>query len=244
AVGAGPAAGASAAAGPAAGAPADAADAEMPRPLPHASSFPPGQDRPAPLQHMPAALAHTEAAELQESIKGLLLQLSTADELPLSFRDAAQQVLQHLTGQQLLLNTDRTAPFAQITMFIPLHGPDGEQTASVQIQSKRGRKGELDHTNCRLWFDLDMKTLGHTVIDVQVVDRIVSIQMKNDQPWAQELFASQRQTLAGAVEGIGYQLLSIKTTPFPEPEAEPISYDGNSALDYIPDAYKGVDLKI
>ncbi|MBO2942761.1 hypothetical protein JJQ72_02010 [Paenibacillus sp. F411] len=182
-------------------------------------------------------------SEIQETVKGLLLQLSAAD-LPPAFKEAAQQLLQHLTGQQLLLNTDRTAPFAQITMFIPLHGPDGEQTAAVHVQSRRGRKGELDHHNCRLWFDLNMNTLGHTVIDVQVVDNIVSIQMKNNEPWAEELFQSGRQELAQSVEDIGYQLLSMKTTPFPEITPASDKSQSRVADEYTPDIYKGVDLKI
>ena len=118
----------------------------------------------------------------------------SSQETPPALKEAAQQLVQHLTGQQLLLNTDRTAPFAQVTMFIPLHGVDGEQTASVHIQSRRGRKGELDATNCRLLFDLDMKFLGPTLIDVQVVDRIVSLSFRNDQSYAAELFEGKKKS--------------------------------------------------
>ncbi|MFD1906069.1 hypothetical protein ACFSQ7_21565 [Paenibacillus rhizoplanae] len=75
------------------------------------------------------------------TLKGVLLQVLGSSEAPPAVKEAAGQLVQQLTGQQLLLNTDRTAPFAQVTMFLPLHGPDGRETASVQIQSRRGRKG-------------------------------------------------------------------------------------------------------
>lgn len=182
---------------------------------------------------------------LQDTLKGVLLQVLSGQDTPPALKEAAQQVVQHLTGQQLLLNTDRTAPFAQVTLFIPLHGADGEQTASVHIQSRRGRKGELDATNCRLLFDLDMKFLGPTLIDVKVVDRIVSLNFRNDQPFAAKLFEGTKQELAQAVSSIGYQLLSVKTEPLPldSPPAAEDSVQGTAA-EYTPQVYKGVDMRI
>lgn len=194
-------------------------------------------------------MASTQTGEsvlaLQDTLKGVLLQVLSSQETPPALKEAAQQLVQHLTGQQLLLNTDRTAPFAQVTMFIPLHGVDGEQTASVHIQSRRGRKGELDATNCRLLFDLDMKFLGPTLIDVQVVDRIVSLSFRNDQSYAAELFEAKKEELAQAVSSIGYQLLSVKTEPLPlvVPHTSDTSVQGTAA-EYTPQTYKGVDMRI
>lgn len=191
-----------------------------------------------------AQQAGSTAAQ-QDTIKGLLLQIVSAQDTPPALKEAAQQLVQHLTGQQLLLNTDRTAPFAQVTMFIPIHGPDGQQTASIHIQSRRGRKGELDSANCRLVFDLDMKLLGLTLIDVQVVDRIVSVNIRNDKDWAQGLFEQRREELAGAVESIGYQLLSLKVEPLPDASEMPSELAARgTASEYTPQSYKGVDMRI
>lgn len=199
---------------------------------------------PAAMASGPSASGDSSLA-LQDTLKGVLLQVLSSQDAPPALKEAAQQVIQHLTGQQLLLNTDRTAPFAQVTLFIPLHGADGEQTASVHIQSRRGRKGELDATNCRLLFDLDMKFLGQTLIDVQVVDRIVSLNFRNDQPFAAELFEGTKQELAQAVSSIGYQLLSVKTEPLPL-DSLPAAEDSvqGTAAEYTPQVYKGVDMRI
>lgn len=197
--------------------------------------------------NLPGAVAPQagSVAAQQDTIKGLLLQLVSANDTPPALKEAAQQLVQHLTGQQLLLNTDRTAPFAQVTMFIPLHGADGQQTASIHIQSRRGPKGELDSTNCRLLFDLDMKALGLTLIDVQIVDRIVSVNIRNDQEWASELFEQRREDLATGVESVGYQLLSLKVEPLPEAQdmASELPSRG-TASEYTPQSYKGVDMRI
>ncbi|MGN7760414.1 hypothetical protein [Paenibacillus sp. 22594] len=209
---------------------------------------------------VPAAAAGREAALPQvalastavgddtaaDTLKGVLLQVLGSSEVPPAVKEAAGQLVQQLTGQQLLLNTDRTAPFAQVTMFLPLHGPDGQETASVHIQSRRGRKGELDASNCRLWFDLEMKQLGQTLVDVQVVDRIVSLKLHNDTPWVLELLEERKDEIGVAVESIGYQLSSLRTEPLPQPNAASTATAGGAGrlADYVPDSYKGVDYRI
>ncbi|MDO3410718.1 hypothetical protein QWJ34_13180 [Saccharibacillus sp. CPCC 101409] len=188
-----------------------------------------------------APAAHTPA-EIRESLKSLLLQLSSSDSLPSAVKEAAQQAVQQMTGQQLLLNTDRTAPFAQVTMFLPFVGQDGSQTASVQIESRRGPKGELDASNCRLWFDLDMKSLGRTVVDVQVVDRNVSLNFRNDEEWVRPLLESSQNEIASALNNAGYQLMALRTDVLPQRPSE--AAETSAAGSYTPSVYRGVDVKI
>ncbi|MGM1019979.1 MAG: DNA ligase [Bacillota bacterium] len=197
-----------------------------------------------PLPGLAAAAGGAVSADA-DTVKGALLQLMSSDDLPPALKEAAQQVVQHLTGQQLLLNTDRTAPFAQVHMFIPFVGPDGRETATIQIQSRRGKRGELDASNCRLWFDLDMKALGPTLVDVQVVDRIVSLKLHNDQDWAASLLTSGRESIHTALELLGYQLLSLRTEPMPvRTGQESKGLVSSEVQSYVPQPYKGVDLKI
>jgi hypothetical protein len=202
----------------------------------------PPEGMPQTLPGLAAASGDTVSADA-DTVKGALLQLMSSDDLPPALKEAAQQVVQHLTGQQLLLNTDRTAPFAQVHMFIPFVGPDGRETATIQIQSRRGKRGELDASNCRLWFDLDMKGLGPTLVDVQVVDRIVSVKLHNDHEWAASLLTSGRESIHTALESLGYQLLSLRTEPMPI-RTEQNSLASSEVQSYVPQPYKGVDLKI
>ena len=123
-----------------------------------------------------------------DTLKSALLNLAASDDVPQPLRDTAQQLVSHITGQQLLLSPEKNGSlFSHVTLFIPMKGPDGSQTASVHIQTRRGRKGELDGDNCRLLFDLRMKTLGETVVDVQVVNKIVNLHVWNDHPASEQL---------------------------------------------------------
>ncbi|MGN7412217.1 DNA ligase [Paenibacillus sp. SAF-068] len=178
-----------------------------------------------------------------DTLKGLLLQLASSEGAPAALKDAAGQAVQYLTGQQLLLTTDRSATFAQMHWFIPITGPDGEETASVQIQSRRGARGELDASNCRLWFDLDMKSLGPTLVDVHVVNNIVSLRVLNDREGMGPLLESGREVIHQALDKLGYQLLTFKAEPWPVGQ-EPGAERKMRASDYSPERYKGVDVKV
>ncbi|SDW28148.1 flagellar hook-length control protein FliK [Paenibacillus sp. CF384] len=185
-----------------------------------------------------------------ESMKSALMTLASSDDVPPALRDTAQQLVSHITGQQLLLSPEKTSSLlSHVTMFIPMHGQDGGQTASVHIQTRRGRKGELDADNCRLLFDLRMKSLGDTVVDVQVVDKIVSLNLWNDHPMAGSLIETSRAELSEALQRAGYQLLSLKATPMPERMAERMNASetmaaGPGSTEWSTKPYKGVDYRV
>ncbi|WP_339821652.1 flagellar hook-length control protein FliK [Paenibacillus sp. FSL R7-0216] len=180
-----------------------------------------------------------------ETLKGLLLQVMASDDLPAPLQEAARQLVQQLTGQQLLLNTDRTAPFAQVTMFLPFVGPDGRQTAAVHIESRRGRKGELDPDNCRLWFDLQMKALGQIMVDVQVADKKVLLKIYSEKEATGAFLESRQAEVSLALEGAGYRLLSLKAEPLIQPtSAEGVEADFSLPMSYAPSVYKGVDYRV
>ncbi|WP_028595595.1 flagellar hook-length control protein FliK [Paenibacillus assamensis] len=194
---------------------------------------------------LPAAAAAQGAAPAAatESLKSALLQLLQHEQLPPAVRDAAQQLVQNITGQQLLLTSDRSLPFAHVTLHVPFVTPDGRQTAAVHIQARQGRKGELDADNCRLWFDLDLKALGHTVVDVNVVDKLVALNIHHPSEQVQEALQGYREEIDQALVGIGYQLSAFRVQAPPEKQAD--TAEVNRTLDsYSPTPYKGVDLRI
>ncbi len=187
-----------------------------------------------------------------ETLKSALLTLLQAADAPAAVRDTAQQLVQQITGQQLLLAPERNSSmFTHVTLFIPFTDQDGGQTASVHIQTRRGRKGELDADNCRLLFDLSMKTIGQTLVDVNIMDKIVSLNVWNDHPSTPILIEETRGELAGQLEQAGYQLLSLRSTPLPkDAEARPADEQSAKAsqppepASFAHSRYKGVDFRV
>lgn len=190
---------------------------------------------------------------VQESLKSLLLSLTSSNDAPPALRETAQQLIQQITGQQLMLTPERNgAMFTHLTMHVPLNGPDGNQTASINIQTRRGRRGELDADNCRLLFNLSMKTLGETIVDVNVTDKIVSLTLWNNHPAIGTLADSARAEVAESLNQAGYQLSSLRATPIiKREESDPESQGTDQPKPKLPDPvqfsstrYKGVDYRI
>lgn len=197
------------------------------------------------MNHLTASSTQQGAA-VGESLKSALLQLLQTDGVPHALREAAQQLVQHVTGQQLLLASDRQAPFSHITLFVPLVTPDGKQTAAVHIQSRQSKRGELDAGNCRLWFDLNMKVLGRTLVDVQVVDNAVALHIHHADERLGEWMDGLRDEAEEALQQIGYQLSAFRTLPLPEKRSDAALVPSSeiSMDDYAAKPYKGVDMKI
>lgn len=188
--------------------------------------------------------AQTTAAPA-ESLKSALLQLLQSEALPPAVREAAQQLVHQITGQQLLLTSDRQAPFTHVTLFVPLVTPDGQQTAAVHIQSRQSRRGELESDNCRLWFDLNMKALGRTLVDVQVVERAVALHIHQADEGIGEWMGEFRGEVEEAMNRIGYQLSAFRILPMPDTKVdEPKNRPEIDMDDYALQPYKGVDIKV
>jgi hypothetical protein len=204
--------------------------------------------------------AESSTVSFQESIKSLLLQMQSMDDLPAAVKDQAQQTLQQITGQQLLLQADRGQAFTHFTLFIPIqHGQDGldRQTSAVHIQSRRSKNGALDAENCRLLFDLRMRAIGDTVVDVQIMNKRVSLVILNDHPAVAAAFDMYKDELAAGLERSGYRFLSMKCQPYPMPVENASGIGGDSTNEpwsdnaragiaslYQVKSYKGVDLRV
>ncbi|WP_152392448.1 DNA ligase [Paenibacillus guangzhouensis] len=202
-----------------------------------------------PLQGMPLphATGTAPAQASPDTLKQVLLQLIQSDDVPPVLKDTAQQLVNQITGQQLMLSNDRSAPFAHVSLFIPLKNAEGEETATVHIQTRKGKRGELDAGNCHLWFDLNLRALGRTIADVSVVDRIVSLKLLNDQEWLAPMVQERRPEIEAVLAEIGYQLISLQTAPVPvkqDHSKSSAALGEQPASAYTPPDYKGVDLLV
>jgi hypothetical protein len=190
--------------------------------------------------------------EAADSLKSILLQLSASDVVPEPLREQAQQTLQQITGQQLLLSPDRGAVLSHVTLFLPVRHEGGEEhAAAVHVQARKGKRGEIDARNCRLLFDLNMQTLGLTLVDVQVFDRKVHLQVHNDMPFLGPILEQYRGEIEEGLRQNGYQFMALKCAPFPQPNHNDAAALSNlssartaASSAYHVKPYKGVDVRV
>lgn len=194
---------------------------------------------------------------VQDNVKSALIQMLQQQDIPAQVKETAQQLVHAITGQQLMLSAERNhSVFSHITMFIPIKDASNGQTASVHIQTRRDRKGELDSENCRIVFDLQMNALGPTLVDMNIVNKIVSLNLWNDHPAAAPIVEAFKPEISEALYGLGYMMSSMRATPIPIKEEGANGQETNSQeegklviippdIDQLNSArYKGVDFKI
>ncbi|WP_312114965.1 hypothetical protein [Brevibacillus reuszeri] len=179
-----------------------------------------------------------------ESVKSLLLQITQAlpQSVPHALREAADQMLQQITGQQLMMLQPSNQALSQMVLQIPIRTDQGDDTAFVQIESKKKDGGQVDAENCRLFFHLELQSMGTTMIDVSIVNRIVNLQIFNDAPWIEPLISGMKDNFAGQLHEVGYHLSAMRVQPVPDERSRIASQSGakRAALTY----YKGVDLRV
>jgi len=178
-----------------------------------------------------------------ENVKSMLLQITQAPagSIPGSLRDAADTLLQQVTGQQLMMVQPPNQAISQVVMQIPFRTPEGDDTAYVQVEAKKREGGDLDPDNCRLFFNLDLEQLGITMIDVAIVNRIVNVQIFNDQPWLEPIVQQTRELFSSQLQDTGYQLSNMRVQPIPEARSSSPSQPSKASL---LSAYKGVDIRV
>jgi hypothetical protein len=195
-------------------------------------------------QALTGATAEQAVHKQAENVKSLLVALTQAPAhaVPAGLREAAEALLQHVTGQQLMLVQPTAHAISQLVMQIPIRTPQGDDTAYVQIEAKRQGGGQLDPENCRLFFHLNLQQIGTTMVDVNIVNRIVNVQIYNDTPWVETLAQQMREGFASQLQEVGYQLSGMRVQKIPETRS------GESvrptAISPLFSSYKGVDIRI
>lgn len=203
----------------------------------------------------PASADQASLSPDENTLKGMLMQIAQHTDASHNLQQTAQQMVHHLTGQQLLMTDVRNPAMAYLQISIPLFDSSGKQTSSVLIQTRKGKNGQIDAANCRLLFDLQMQSLGETRLDVQIMNQGVVLNINSVFPQLKPMIEAFRPELEEQLHQNGYRLISLTTG-----DLNPVHTDQNGSLsqasgtfsesgslrnEKLKDAqYKGVDYKV
>lgn len=181
--------------------------------------------------------------EHQQNVKALLLKLAQEDGV--SGR-TAEQALNSLTGQQLLSKQDTGASIQSLMLSLPLMLSG--QTENVKVIVNSRQEGEkVDWENCSLYFALQTRKMGDLGILATVVDRRLSLTLKNDTPQFQERMEPLAAMCRDKLQEIGYQVGHIRFAPLSQEEettaAVSASQPARPATASAP-SLKGFDFKV
>lgn len=180
-----------------------------------------------------------ERESLADLLKPQLIKLIT-DNPPQTVKDAAEQLINKITGYQLL--SQEMGPIQQLIVQIPfiLNGQMNDIT--MQWSGKKTEDGKIDADYCRILLYLNLENLNETMIDIQVQNRIISIQVYNQNPDLKQMSEQLFPVLKERLAAIDYQLSSVS---FQVPGIHKAGSDNKKLAQlYGKKEYSRVDIKI
>ncbi|WP_209123156.1 hypothetical protein [Alkalihalobacillus sp. BA299] len=181
----------------------------------------------------------------QRNLKAALMTLMKGEEENSRLSQQANQALNNLTGQQLLSKSDQGN---LQSMFFNLPFLLEEQVENLQVfVNSRNEGQQVDWENCNLYFLIDTPKLGEVGIMVSVVDRNLSVTLKNNQPMFQTRMEPLVDHCVNKIKEIGYNVNGIKYTKLTADEKQSSPSEINDASKQTQQPIfteKGFDLKI
>lgn len=158
--------------------------------------------------HLAEALkgSWVESEGTADLLKPQLIKLIN-DNPPQAVKDAAEQLLNKITGYQLL--SQEMGPIQQLIVQIPFIVSGQMSDITMQWSGKKTEDGKIDADYCRVLLYLNLENLSETIIDIQVQNRVISIQVFNQNPDLKQMSEQLFPVLKERLASIDYQLSSV-----------------------------------
>ena len=155
-----------------------------------------------------------------QQMKPQLLSLIQDIQTPPALKDAAETVMARINGMQLL--SGENGHQHQLVMQVPLEFFGKRMDATLQWNGRMKEDGKIDANFARILFYLNMETLDQTVVDMQVQNRVVTINIFNDIPNLDVLATSLKGSLKDGLADKDYVLSGVFIKPFDEREGKKV----------------------
>lgn len=166
-----------------------------------------------------AALASKagDVGALAQQLKPQLLALVQDIQTPPAMRDAAETMLARMNGMQLL--STENGHQHQLVMQVPLEFFGKRMDATLQWNGRMKEDGKIDANFARVLFYLQMESIEETMIDMQVQNRVVTINVFNNHPHLDQLAEPLKHALKAGLEEKEYRLSGVFIKPFEQEKA-------------------------
>lgn len=146
-----------------------------------------------------------------KNLKEELLNIINNRNIPPVIREISGQLLNNITGQQLLSTSHDSQNVFHNAMFqIPISWGDKEEdTLNLQIQGKKGKKS-IDPNNCSIYLEVAPPSLGELGVYVNIVNKVVSVRLFSEHEGLQNLVDLTFSLLSSGLDEQGYKLSFIK----------------------------------
>ncbi|PLR97292.1 hypothetical protein [Bacillus sp. T33-2] len=174
-----------------------------------------------------------------DSLKPQLLRL-LGEQLSPAVRDAAEQLLNKLTGFQLL--SQEAGPIQQLIVQIPLPLRDRVGELTIQWSGQKKKDGKIDPDYCRVLFYLDLEHLKQTIVDMQIQNRVMNIHIVSGEDNLKAIAGAHMRELKTSLASLNYVLSSVTFGRQQDPKSPSTTKKMNGF--YNTGNYSGVDIRI
>lgn len=184
-----------------------------------------------------AMIQKSDIETIANTLKPQLLSLVQNSEVSQNVKDSAEVLLSRFNGMQLASNMENHQH--QLIMQVPLQFFGKKIDATVQWNGRMKDDGKIDANFARILFYLNMETLEETVIDMQVQNRIVTIQLYNHTPNLEQFAEPLKKSLKEGLSQHNYHLSGIFFKQFKGNDNEQTENKKKEVVEHV-----GVDIRI
>lgn len=166
-----------------------------------------------------AALQNSDIETVTNSLKPQLLSLIQHHDISQEVKDSAEVLLSRFNGMQIASNEQNYQQ--QLIMQVPLQFFGKKIDATVQWNGRMKENGKIDANYARILFYLNMEALQETVVDMQVQNRIVTIQVYNENTHLEQTAEPLKQSLKDGLKEHNYHLSGIFFKQFQSNDQKP-----------------------
>ncbi|GGA16266.1 hypothetical protein [Psychrobacillus lasiicapitis] len=178
-----------------------------------------------------------EIRNIAHQLKPQLVELVQNHAIAASLRESAEMLLGRMNGLQIL--SGESGPQHQLLMQVPLEFFGKKMDATLEWNGRMKEDGKIDSDFARIMFYLKLETLDETVVDMQVQNRIVTINVYNNDAQLQHIANTFKNALKDGLSSVGYTLSGVFMKTFEEQKlASKIQSKGASKQS------QGVDIRI
>ncbi|WP_342566822.1 hypothetical protein MKY09_12790 [Psychrobacillus sp. FSL K6-4046] len=177
-----------------------------------------------------------EVRQLASQLKPQLVELLQMPNISAIVRDGAESIISRMNGLQLL--SGENGPQHQLLMQVPLEFLGKRMDATLEWNGRMKEDGKIDSDFARIIFYLQLDSLKETVIDMQVQNKIVTINLFNDDQTIETIANKFKATLKDGLVTAGYQLSGIFIKSFAQQKMSNLWQNNSSSKE------QGVDIRI
>lgn len=177
----------------------------------------------------------------ERDIKSLLLRLSRGEEKGSQLQQQVQQTVQNLSGQQLLGRMDHQQNMQMLLFQLPILLKGQVENLQVFVNS-RNENEKLDWENCSLYFLIETKKLGELGIAIDVVDRALTVTLKNDSPSFQLKVEPIAEKYVDRIKDIGFTVNGLKFSKLTKEQSKKVEKREEQLVPTM--TKKGFDFKV